>query len=468
MARRASASSGARARLLGGATRLGQALAGEVGVPRAGHGQAGEHGRRTPRPHQRALEEVQGALQVVWPEAAVLVKPAQEELQRHRVDERHILGGERRLLDEDGAVARVPHAQVGGSVLDMGVPGSGRGLLRGRALQGVQQLRRCLEAVLPAPSQAGHDHPRQRRRDVGPAIPRVRGGLDQPHRGHRQLRRPLPGSLPGAGLEEQRAQRVDIGTTVELARAAHLLRGHVGRRAQRVATLAARRQCHRSGDAEVGDQHPATAGQQDVRRREVAVHDARLVGRNQRLGHGDAQLAAAQGGQRPALRQLLGQRRAVHQLHGQEPLALVPSDVEGARHPRVRDASRQLDLVADALQRIRPGQQLAVDDRPRHHLVELEIAHAQHRAHAAGAKHAQHLVASSDQLVRQAARAEATRRRERAHRGGLARRVLAGGRAGGAAVVLSVRLGARHAWWAARAAKAQRSMLPLARRQAPW
>jgi hypothetical protein len=107
----------------------------------------------------------------------------------------------------------------------------------------------------------------------------------------------------------------------------HLLRRHVRRRADHGADL--RRQigrgigvrCRRIGphlrESEIEHFHPAVVAQDDVRRLQIAMDDAAIVGGGQRLRHGARDLDDARHRQRP-----LGddpvQRTPRDELHRQE------------------------------------------------------------------------------------------------------------------------------------------------------
>ena len=99
-------------------------------------------------------------------------------------------------------------------------PGAGAGAGRGRAggpLEGLAQLRRGLEAVVGVLGQRPGDHRLERLRDVGPdgagpawALVHVRGG-------DRERRRPVERRPAADQLVQAAAERVQVGTVVDLA-----------------------------------------------------------------------------------------------------------------------------------------------------------------------------------------------------------------------------------------------------------
>ena len=98
--------------------------------------------------------------------------------------------------------------------------------------------------------------------------------------------RPAKGGCAGEHLVRRDAERVDVGAMVDVGIGGGLLGRHVERRAERRAGVGERvpsrspprapRRAERLGDAEVGDRGRA-AGEQDVVRLDVAMHDAALV-----------------------------------------------------------------------------------------------------------------------------------------------------------------------------------------------
>ena len=151
---------------------------------------------------------------------------------------------------------------------------------------------------------------------------------------HRQVGRPLAFErlVTGGELVEHRAEREDVAAEVERL-ALHLLGRHVRDLALDDADLGAPLLGHRLGDAEVEDLADAVEADDDVRRRDVAVHEAeRLVapvggavrvleplGDVGRDAHGDGERDAP-AALRLGLLDLL-QVDAVHVLHGEEVVA---------------------------------------------------------------------------------------------------------------------------------------------------
>ena len=116
----------------------------------------------------------------------------------------------------------------------------------------------------------------------------------------------------GQQVVHHHAQRIDVGAVIERV-LLHLLRRHVGRRADRrdLGRVAA-------GDqrgAEVGDFHVGLAGVQDVRRLQVAVGDSHLVREIERAGALEDHLHHALDGQQALRVAVLLQRPAVDELH---------------------------------------------------------------------------------------------------------------------------------------------------------
>ena len=100
---------------------------------------------------------------------------------------------------------------------------------------------------------------------------------------------------------------------------------------------------------------------------------------------------------------LAGQQRAEHlaldELHREEAVAAVFTDVVRACDVLVRDPTRELHLAAEPLDHV-GRRQLLLQDLQRNDLVELAIPRAVDRAHRARAEHPEQLVASREELRR--------------------------------------------------------------------
>jgi hypothetical protein len=174
-----------------------------------------------------------------------------------------------------------------------------------------------------------------------PAQPPVEFGQDAS--AQRARRRRLPGGRglpPGEQTEQGGAQRVKVGTLVERTRLLRL--------AQR-------------GDAEVAQFHRAVVRQQHAGRLHLAVHQARGVGRGQRVGH--LRPVVEHGAHRKAVRrtlQLGAEVPASPRIQHEERTPFVLPDVQrlGAdpfvlrrfdgRHPdRHRPPQKQVDALPD-------------------------------------------------------------------------------------------------------------------------
>ena len=116
-------------------------------------------------------------------------------------------------------------------------------------------------------------------------------------------RRAAERQLAGQQLVEDHAEAVDVGAAVDLVRlAAGLLGAHVGGRAQHLA-LERHRDLARValGQAEVHDVRAARRRRHDVRRLDVAMDHALLVGVVQGVGDGGDSSAASRGRRRRAV-----------------------------------------------------------------------------------------------------------------------------------------------------------------------
>ncbi len=186
----------------------------------------------------------------------------------------------------------------------------------------------------------------------------------------------LEGPLPREALEEDDAERVDVGAPVHVVLGADLLRGHVVGGADRVAGA---RQAVRGAlvprEPEVRDARPPAlpalvgAGEDQVRGLEVAVDDARAV----RGVHGVGDLAQELRRvprREPAVAQPLLERGPGAVLHGVEEAPAVLSPVEDAHEPRVVEPRGDRNLPLEA----REERGVVVDRGLDHDLEGVEAA----------------------------------------------------------------------------------------------
>ena len=173
----------------------------------------------------------------------------------------------------------------------------------------------------------------------------------------------------------------------------HLLRGHVrdrpqnrpfagrerarGREAPLGVTLPRREQL---GEAEVEHLHPALSGHHDVGGLEVAVDDAALVCRAQRLRQGNRDLEDPLQGQAPLGNQLV-QRLARHQLHGQEVNSLRLLDGIDGDDAGMVQRRHCLRLPPESLQAVGIGCGFIGEDLERHLPIHGGVQRLVHHPH---------------------------------------------------------------------------------------
>ena len=111
-------------------------------------------------------------------------------------------------------------------------------------------------------------------------------------------------------------------------------------------------------------------GEEDVRRLQIAVHDAAAVQRRQRRQDRQLRRRRLGDGHGPA-GQPLGERLAVEQFHAEERLPLVFADVEQLADVRMADGSRGARLAKEALAhlRLRRAKDRLDRDRPRQPVI---------------------------------------------------------------------------------------------------
>ena len=129
---------------------------------------------------------------------------------------------------------------------------------------------------------------------------------------------------------------------------ADLLRSHVGRRA----TAHVLDFVRHTGQAEIHDKDFAAAIEHDVRWLQIAVQYAFVVRSRQPGANLAGDLDSFVGGQAADAAQQRGEIFAIHVLHGEEDLVVGLPDVVNAADVGVRDAARDADFVAEALQRV--------------------------------------------------------------------------------------------------------------------
>jgi hypothetical protein len=180
-------------------------------------------------------------------------------------------------------------------------------------------------------------------------------------------------------LVQHEAERVDVAARRDF-RAGELLGRHVGRRA------GAERFPRRARKAEVGDADAAVAVQHDVRRLEVAVHDAAVVRGGQPGADLPRELDRAILREAPDAAEQRREILAVHVLHREKRVAFVLADVVHAADVRMRDLPREPDLGVE----LRQPRGIAVDalgqELERDRLPEFEIVRAVDLAHPAASE----------------------------------------------------------------------------------
>jgi hypothetical protein len=175
-------------------------------------------------------------------------------------------------------------------------------------------------------------------------------------------------------------------------------RVHVGRRPHRPALHLLGRQVLRGaehrplsgvvlarlGDAEVGDHHAAVAAQQDVRRLDVAVDDARMVGRGQRVCGLSDDRHGLRRFERALLVEPLTQRRPAHELHHDGLDAVVAARVVDRHDRRVRQPGGRDCFGAEAGEERLVRREVRMEDLDRHLAGEDLVRRLPHLRHPTG------------------------------------------------------------------------------------
>ncbi len=207
----------------------------------------------------------------------------------------------------------------------------------------------------------------------------------------------LEGAQPPGGdhLGQHHAGGEDVGAGIQCL-APGLLRGHVRRGSRDRARFALRQTL---GDAEVHQHHPTRAGDHDVLRLDVPVHQAGLVDR--------FQAGQELRGDLPGLRELqrgphpedVQERDAVDVLHRHQLLAVELHQVEDPADVRRDHLAGGADLLAQRLQSARVLEQLWPQRLQRHVDAQLEIGGPPDLAHPAAAQKRANAVALAQDLA---------------------------------------------------------------------
>ncbi len=136
------------------------------------------------------------------------------------------------------------------------------------------------------------------------------------------------------------------------------------------------------GQAEIGDEWLAVLVEQDVRRFQVAVEDAPLVGVVHRQG-GLLQQRRGRFGIRDVVGELFIQARPADQLHAEIALAVVVADLQDGHDVRMVERGDRLGLVLEPPQIVVAGQRGRPDHLEGHGAVEADLTGLVDNAHAA-------------------------------------------------------------------------------------
>ena len=213
-------------------------------------------------------------------------------------------------------------------------------------------------------------------------------------------RRGAEGWFPREAGVKDGAETVDIHGRREVLLGGGLFGGHVLRGADNGPSarqfIAARaggfRRAERLGQAEIGDVRLAGGVHQDVRRFDVAMEDAALVGvmhrpRDQRHEASRFSRSVAQSGEGS------GQAAALNELHCEVVLTLMFADLVDRDNVGMVEQGGGLGFSAEAPDIGGGGQLSGKDDLQRDDAVGVDLSGLVNQAHAAPAQFLQHLVA---------------------------------------------------------------------------
>ena len=237
-----------------------------------------------------------------------------------------------------------------------------------------------------------NNHPLHGRVDVGP---RLRG------RGRRRIARRVRAigcaasrERRGASkhLEQHQAQRVEIAADRRPS-SSELLGGHVGWRARNVVVLDL---LGKVGETEVHDLRRAAAVEHHVGGFQVAVKHPEVVRGSETGTELTRRLDGLVRGQAADAAEQRREILAVDVLHRQEMLSVGLAQVINPADVRVRDLTRDANLVVEPGQRRRLGRHRTGQELERHRLRQLQVVGAVDLAHSAATEETDDPVAADE------------------------------------------------------------------------
>ena len=178
-----------------------------------------------------------------------------------------------------------------------------------------------------------------------------------------------------------------------------MFRRHVGGRS--AAYVGALELAGQSRQAEIGDEHVASAVEHDVGRFQIAVQHALLVRRGQSGAEAARDVEGLIGGQATDAAQQRRQVLPIHVFHRDVMLALELADVVNAADVGMRNLARNADLVQKPLEQDTVGGQRRRQEFQRDRLAQLQIGSAVDLAHPAPADERDDAVAAGDKSAGQ-------------------------------------------------------------------
>ena len=220
-------------------------------------------------------------------------------------------------------------------------------------------------------------------RHARPDLPRPQRIALEARQGDGRLAVALERRAAAEHLVEDDAEAVDVGARVDRL-ALDLLGREVLGRADHEARLGEVGALGRLGDAEVGDLHPAVAGEQHVGRLDVAVDEPGPVGGVERLGDLGGQPGRLPRVDRRRVVEALAQRAPGHQLHHDRLGAVLRAGVVDRDDARVGEAGGGDRLLAEPGDEAVVGGEVGVEQLHRDLAAQDLVGAAPHLGHAAG------------------------------------------------------------------------------------